>query len=58
MKHYLRADQIAESLSVSTSTVWRWVKVGKLPQPFRPTQRTTLWEASVVQKAVDQMSKS
>lgn len=56
MKQYLRGEEVADMLSVSKATIKRWVLQGKLPKPFRPTQRTTLFDASLVQEAIDKMA--
>lgn len=29
---------------ISTTTLWRYVKSGKLHEPIKPTPRTTLWK--------------
>ena len=30
-------------LPVSPATIWRWVRDGKFPQPFKIGVRTTVW---------------
>jgi len=55
MKQYLRVEDIAQNLHVSNATIWRWVASGVLPKPFKPTQRTTVFDAEQVQAALDQM---
>ena len=57
MQQYIRVKEISEKLGVSTSTIWRWVAEGKLPKPFKPTKRTTLWPADAVQEFVDKMQR-
>ncbi|MDX8384434.1 MAG: AlpA family transcriptional regulator [Ghiorsea sp.] len=56
MKNYQKVKQLAACLHVSESTIWRWVAVGKLPKPFRPTQRTTLFDVEKCQAAIDKMA--
>jgi len=56
MKNYQRAKGLAETLHVSQSTIWRWVSDGLLPQPFRPTKRTTLFDVDECQAALDKMA--
>jgi len=56
MKNYQRAKQLAAHLQVSEATVWRWVAQGKLPKPFKPTQRTTLFDVELCQAAIDKMA--
>jgi len=55
MKKYIRPLDIAENLNIDVATVWRWVKAGILPKPFKPTQRTTVFEAEAVQAALDKL---
>ena len=55
MKQYLRAEDIAKKLHVSVATVWRWSASGVLPKPFKPTQRTTVFDAEEVQAALDKL---
>jgi len=35
-------------LPVSTATLWRWVKEGKFPKPFKLGARVTVWDAAEV----------
>jgi predicted DNA-binding transcriptional regulator AlpA len=35
-------------LPVSPATIWRWVKVGKFPSPFKLGENCTVWDASEV----------
>jgi len=54
---YTRKQEIAASLQIGLTTLDRWVNEGrlKLPKPFRPTQRSTLYDASLVKEAIDEM---
>lgn len=36
-------------LPVSPATLWRWVKVGKFPKPFKLGDRVTVWAAEDVE---------
>ena len=40
---YVTDRQIAAMFLVSRRTVWRWVKSGALPQPFRVGPRVVRW---------------
>lgn len=40
--HY-RAKEAARYLGIATSTFWRWVGQGRLPQGTRLSQRCTIW---------------
>jgi prophage regulatory protein len=35
-------------LPVSPATVWRWVREGRLPRPFKLGAGTTVWDAAQV----------
>jgi predicted DNA-binding transcriptional regulator AlpA len=35
-------------LPVSRATLWRWIKDGKFPQPFKLGENCTVWDASEV----------
>lgn len=41
---------LADYFSVSRCTIWRWVKIGKLPPPMKLGENTTRWDFD---KAVD-----
>jgi len=56
MKNYGKAKGLSKKLNVSESTIWRWVAQGKLPQPFRPTKRSSLFDMEECQKAIDKMA--
>jgi predicted DNA-binding transcriptional regulator AlpA len=36
-------------LPVGPATVWRWVRDGKFPAPFKLGQGTTVWDAAQVE---------
>lgn len=35
-------------LPVGSATIWRWVRNGKFPAPFKLGEKTTVWDASAV----------
>ncbi len=46
-----RATQLAEILSISRSTLWRWCKSkSNFPQPRKISQGVTVWFAEEVQE--------
>ena len=51
----LRLQQLATTknrkglLPVSPATVWRWVRDGKFPAPFKLGKGTTVWDAALVE---------
>lgn len=48
-KKVIRISEIASSkdksgkLPVSQATIWRWVKEGRFPKPFKLGERITVW---------------
>ncbi|WP_420538678.1 helix-turn-helix transcriptional regulator [Mailhella massiliensis] len=40
---FVRASALADILGVSKSTIWRWRTEGRLPDPFRLSNRVTVW---------------
>ena len=46
-----KGDSVIErkgQLNVSRATLWRWVKVGQFPQPFKLGANCTVWDASEI----------
>ncbi len=43
MQQYIRARELAELLSVSRATIWRWTKNGELPPPSQIGIRSVVW---------------
>lgn len=41
-------------MPVSPATIWRWVKEGKFPKPFKLASQTTVWDAAEVQEWIEQ----
>ena len=41
-----RAPEAAATLHVSLSTLWRLVRTGQLPRPFRLSERCVGWDAA------------
>jgi prophage regulatory protein len=60
----LRLQQLATTkkrdglLPVSPATVWRWVRAGKFPAPFKLGEGTTVWDADAVDAFIATASKS
>lgn len=48
---YVRLPTVAALFSISTSTVWRWSRVGHLPPPVRKG-RATLWRVEDLRKSL------
>jgi hypothetical protein len=36
-------------LPVGPATVWRWVRAGNFPAPFKLGEKTTVWDAAEVE---------
>jgi len=53
---YWRAEQIAERLGVSVSTVWRWAAAGKISKPKKLSKRVTVWDAATVEADIAAMA--
>ncbi|MEC5217931.1 prophage regulatory protein [Actimicrobium sp. GrIS 1.19] len=41
-------------LPVSPATIWRWVREGKFPKPFKLGESVTVWDAAVVEAFIAQ----
>ncbi len=46
-------DTRAQLGDISTTTLWRYVKSGKLHAPLKPTPRTTLWKAEWIEDFIN-----
>jgi len=51
----LTATQVAERLQVSTRTLWRLVKAGKMPQGVHWNRKLVRWRADQVAEAIEKM---
>ena len=52
----LRVNQVAEMLGIGRSTVWRWVKEGKMPKPIK-WQGVTAWRVKDLEEFIDGLSR-
>lgn len=43
-------------LPVSPATVWRWVREGKFPKPFKLGDSVTVWDATVIEDFIAKRS--
>ena len=54
-KRVIRVAELATTkgkdglLPVSPATVWRWVREGKFPKPFKLGDSVTVWDAAAVE---------
>lgn len=44
----LRIHKVLERVPVGKSTLWRWVKKGTFPKPYKLSPGTTVWSESDV----------
>lgn len=44
--HYISDRDLASRYRISRSTVWRWAKEGRLPEPIRFSPCVTRWSLS------------
>lgn len=60
MSSYYRLSQLATTpeqkglLPVGPATVWRWVKAGNFPKPFKLGARVTVWDSEAVDAWISQ----
>ena len=47
---YLTDRQVAERLSISRTSVWRWVKRGAFPAPIQFSPGATRWKLADVEQ--------
>lgn len=43
-------------LPVSPSTIWRWVREGRFPKPFKLSDSVTVWEVEAVEAFLSQQA--
>lgn len=48
MEKFLRLPQVMELTGLAKSTVWLWVKEGKLPKPTKLSPRVSVWKESEI----------
>lgn len=49
-QEYLRSQEVVARLGIGQSTLFRWVKEGRFPQPIRAGKRFTRWRLSDVER--------
>ena len=57
MKHdkHIKVTDVADMLSISRSTVWAWVKDGRLPSPIKIGGRCTRWSMNDILGCINKM---
>lgn len=48
---FVRLPVVAGLRGISTATVWRWVKAGRLPAPLRLSPGVTAWRVGDLRRA-------
>ena len=51
MQKWVSDKTLAEYYEVSRATIWRWVKIGKLPPPEKIGENCTRWDFEKITKA-------
>lgn len=50
-RQYLKSRQVAQILGVSLNTIYRWLKAGKIPEPYRnPENNYRIWTSEDIQQ--------
>lgn len=52
----LTVEDLAKLLKVSKRTVWRWVSLGRLPQPVRCSPSCVRWQAAAVRQHIEMLA--
>jgi len=55
MRELLRDKEVAEMLTIGRSTVWLYVKQGKLPKPIKMSERVSVWRVSDIRAFINSM---
>lgn len=50
MSNFLRITEVMKMTGLAKSTVWLWVKEGKLPKPIKLSPRITVWEEKIIKE--------
>lgn len=43
-------------LPVSPATIWRWVREGRFPKPFKLSHSVTVWDADLVEAFISEQA--
>ena len=52
-ERWIRLPELSMLIGVRKSTIWKWVKEGKIPQPLKLSARVTVWRLSEVKAFMD-----
>jgi prophage regulatory protein len=53
-KQMIRPKELAQQLSVSVQTLWRWRRENRLPPPITLGPRMIFWEVQVIEDWIEQ----
>ena len=53
----IRVPRVMELTGLAKSTIWAWVKKGKLPKPTKLSYRVSVWKESDILTYIDNISK-
>ena len=48
-----RITGVMEKTGAARSTIWKWVKDGEFPQPFKLSPRVTVWRESDIEAWIE-----
>lgn len=54
---FLRIDDVMSLTGLAKSTIWLWVKEGKLPQPIKLSPRVTVWKLTEIEEWLTDKTK-
>ncbi|MFJ5445865.1 helix-turn-helix transcriptional regulator [Methylobacillus methanolivorans] len=54
---FVRLPVVAALWTCSRGTVWRWVKEGRIPAPYKLSPRTTAWRAGELRAALAKIER-
>lgn len=53
---FSRATQLLPFIGIGLSTLWKWTKAGKFPQPIKLSPTVTVWKNKDVHEWLDQQA--
>ncbi|WP_442764921.1 helix-turn-helix transcriptional regulator [Sulfurospirillum cavolei] len=56
-ERFIRIPKVMEKTGLARSTIWLFVKKGKLPKPIKLSQRVTVWKESEISAYINLLSK-
>lgn len=54
---FVRLADLRQIIPLSDSTIWRRVKAGTMPAPFKLSERVTAWKAEDIRRWLDDQGK-